>query len=65
MPNGVNSSIPFNCCKQMITDDNSNKIFSNSHYYLMKAKDGMNFHKSPKLLPLKGKNVSHSLLITI
>jgi hypothetical protein len=50
-----------NCCKQMVIRDNSTKIV----FILMKAKVGMNFHKSPKLLPLKGKNVSHSLLITI
>jgi len=66
VPASNNSSIRFNCGKQVMIHVNSNKIFLKfliHHLLLMKAKSGSTLHKSPELPPLKEKNFSHSFLL--
>jgi hypothetical protein len=58
VPASNNSSIRFNCGKQVIIHVNSNKIFLKfliHHLLLTKPKSGNDFPKSPELLPLNGK----------
>jgi hypothetical protein len=54
VPPSNNSSIRFNCGKQVMIHVNSNEIFLKfliHHLLLMKAKSGKTLPKSPELFP--------------